>query len=130
MPSSSRSSSSASSWRVQPAGAGGVGTGWQRGPIMAHNLADLGCHVPPGSGAAGVAISRARWRDEGDSHYAQRSVPPGSSTMEGYVLDREAPDRCRLVDARQRPGDRPDRDGDDLADAAGDLAGRADHAPG
>jgi hypothetical protein len=33
---------------------------------MADNLADLDCQVPPGSRAAGVAISRTRWHDEGD----------------------------------------------------------------
>jgi len=40
---------------------------------MAHNLAYLECQVPPGSRAAGVAISRARWHDEGDSHWSQRT---------------------------------------------------------
>jgi hypothetical protein len=40
---------------------------------MAHNLAYLECQVPPGSGAAGVAISRVRWHDEGDSHWSQRT---------------------------------------------------------
>jgi hypothetical protein len=35
---------------------------------MAHNLAYLDRQVPPRSRAAGVAISRARWHDEGDSH--------------------------------------------------------------
>ena len=41
---------------------------------MAHNLAYLDVQVPPGSRAAGVAISRARWHDEGDSHWAQRTL--------------------------------------------------------
>ena len=41
---------------------------------MAHNLAHLDRQVPPGSRAAGVAISRARWHDEGDSHWAQRTL--------------------------------------------------------
>jgi len=40
---------------------------------MAHTLAYLECQVPPGSRAAGVAISRARWHDEGDSHWSQRT---------------------------------------------------------
>ena len=38
---------------------------------MAHNLADLDCQVPPGSRAAGVAISRTRRHDEGDSRWVQ-----------------------------------------------------------
>jgi len=38
---------------------------------MAGNLADLDCQVPPGSRAAGVAISRTRRHDEGDDHWAQ-----------------------------------------------------------
>ena len=40
---------------------------------MAHNLAYLERQVPPGSRAAGVAISRARWHYEGDSHWSQRT---------------------------------------------------------
>ena len=43
--------------------------------------------------------------------------------MEGYVLEWEAPARRLGVGARQRPGDRDNRDGDYPADAAGDLAG-------
>ena len=34
---------------------------------MARHLADLDCQVPPGSRAAGVAISRTRWHDNGDN---------------------------------------------------------------
>jgi hypothetical protein len=40
---------------------------------MACTLAYLECQVPPGSRAAGVAISHARWHDEGDSHWSQRT---------------------------------------------------------
>jgi len=40
---------------------------------MAHNLAYLEYQVPPGARAAGVANSRARWHDEGDSHWSQRT---------------------------------------------------------
>ena len=56
---------------------------------MARHLAYLQCQVPPGSRAAGVAISRARWHDKSDSHWSQRTpaiffmVTECSSTASG-----------------------------------------------
>ena len=52
---------------------------------MAHNLAYLECQVPPGSRAAGVAISRARWHDEGDSHWSQRTLAISSWSQSAPV---------------------------------------------
>jgi hypothetical protein len=66
---------------------------------MAHNLAYLECQVPPRSRAAGVAISRARWHDEGDSHWSKRTPP-----IFFIVTERPSPQDPVTPPARLDPG--------------------------
>ena len=58
---------------------------------MARHLADLDCQVPPGSRAAGVAISRARWHDK-----AIVLVPPYPGLTMGNKRGPSAKTRPRI----------------------------------
>src|SRR5260370_3471771 len=57
---------------------------------MAHDLADLDCQMPPGSRAAGVAISRTRWHDEGDSRWVQATPDSHGNRRLTYGPDEPA----------------------------------------
>ena len=66
---------------------------------MARHLADLDCQVPPGSRAAGVAISRTRWHDKGDNPKLRVPLIPGHQVHGPGVAEICRPPVCPDRDA-------------------------------